>query len=56
MFNAKDSGLTRMNYRGLLQRQSFMEEMLCCVDGEITAKLFILIFKPQKLSADLYSS
>ena len=44
MFNAKGSGLTRMNLHSQLKKRSFMEENIYSVNGEITAVLFILSF------------
>ena len=44
VFNAKGSELTRTNQCSLLQKQSFMEQKLYCVYGEIIAVLFILSF------------
>ena len=40
----KGSGLIRMNLCSLLQKQSFMEEMLCCAYGRILVVVFILNF------------
>ena len=44
IFNAKSSGLTRMNLSSLPQRWRFKEEKFCCVYGGINAELFILSF------------